>query len=222
MSLKVERELRKRFPDICVLVGRVEGVRVRESEERLKRFAEGVYDEVRRNYKLESLKDVPIFRAYRDFFWRVGIDPTKVRPAAEALIRRILSGKPIPSVNNVVDAYNLASIKTCIALAAFDEGQLKGELTLRFAREGEEFLGIGMKKPMRLGGGEVVVADEEKLVAIYPYRDSDLSKVVESTKNVLLLVCGVPGIGWDMLARAGEVALEYVTEFCGGEARREW
>ncbi len=222
MSLKVERELRRRFPDICALVGRVNGVKVGRSEERLKRFAEGIYDEVRRSYKLESLKDVPIFRTYRDFFWRAGIDPTKVRPAAEALIRRVLAGKPIPSVNNVVDAYNLASIKTCIALAAFDEEQLKGELTLRFAREGEEFLGIGMRKPMRLGGGEVVVADEEKLVAIYPYRDSDLSKVVESTKNVLLLVCGVPGIGWDLLARAGEVALGYITEFCGGEARHEW
>jgi DNA/RNA-binding domain of Phe-tRNA-synthetase-like protein len=222
LSLKVERELRKRFPDICALVGRVEGVRVGKSEEKLKKFAEEIYKEVRRSYNLESLKDVPIFRAYRDFFWRVGMDPTKVRPAAEALIRRILAGKPIPSVNNVVDAYNLASIKTCIALAAFDEAQLKGELTMRFAREGEEFLGIGMKRPMKLSGREVVVADGEKLVAVYPYRDSDLSKVVESTKNVLLLICGVPGIGWEVLAQAGEVALEYITEFCGGEAKREW
>ncbi len=63
---------------------------------------------------LEGLKDEPIFRTYRDFFWTMGVDPTKVRPAAEALIRRILVGRSMPRINTVVDAYNLASMTTHI------------------------------------------------------------------------------------------------------------
>jgi len=218
----VARELRTRFPGLCTLVAHVEGVKVGRSDERLKEFSEQLFEETRRRYTLESLKDVPTFRAYRDFFWKVGIDPTKVRPAAEALIRRILAGKPIPSINNVVDAYNLASIKTCIALAAFDRDLLIGELTMRFARPGEGFLGIGMQAPKKLTDEEVIVADEEKLVAIYPYRDAEQTKVSSATKNVTLLICGVPGIEWDALAKAGEVAVDYVTRFCSGEARRGW
>lgn len=222
MELKVARELRTRFLGLCTLVAQVEGVKVGRSDERLKEFSERLFEETRRRYTLESLKDVPVFRAYRDFFWRVGIDPTKVRPAAEALIRRILAGKPIPSINNAVDAYNLASIKTCIALAAFDRDLLVGELTMRFARPGEDFLGIGMQAPKKLAGEEVIVADAERLIAIYPYRDAEQTKVSGATKNVVLLICGVPGIEWDVLANAGEVAVDYVTRFCGGEAWRGW
>jgi DNA/RNA-binding domain of Phe-tRNA-synthetase-like protein len=222
MSLRIAKELRTRFPGLTALVAHVEGVNVGPSDERLKDFAEQLFEETRSRYDLESLKDVPVLRAYRDFFWRVGIDPTKVRPAAEALIRRILLGKPIPSINNLVDSYNLASIRTCIALAAFDRDLLEGELLMRAAGRGERFLGIGMQEPKELVGGEVVVADDEKLVAIYPYRDAEHTKVSGSTKNVLLLICGVPGIGWDVLAGAGEVAIDYVTRFCGGKPRREW
>lgn len=214
--------MRARFPGLCTLVAHVDGVKVGQSDERLKEFSEQLFEETRRRCTLESLKDVPIFRAYRDFFWRVGIDPTKVRPAAEALIRRILAGKPIPSINNVVDAYNLASIKTYTALAAFDRDLLVGDLTMRFARPGEDFLGIGMQTPRKLAGEEVIVADAEKLIAIYPYRDAERTKVSSATKNVVLLICGVPGIEWDVLANAGEVAVDYLTRFCGGEARRGW
>ena len=165
------------------------------------------------------MKNLPTFRAYRDFFWRVGIDPTKNRPAAEALIRRILGGRTIPQINPLVDAYNLASIKTEIALAAFDADRLKGGLIMRFSEKREKFLGIGMEKPMILKGGEIVVSDSEKLVAIYPYRDADGTKITEKTRNVLLLVCGVPGIGDETLQDAALVALEYITRFCGGEGK---
>jgi len=194
-------------------------VRVEKRNVKLEWFKEEVMKQVRGQYDLESLRNLPTFRAYRDFFWKVGIDPTKSRPAAEALIRRILQGKTIPSINTLVDAYNLASIKTEIALAAFDADKLKGDLLMRFATEGEEFLGIGMEKPMVLQGGEIVVSDGEKLVAVYPHRDADNTKITVKTKNVVLLVCGVPGIGEETLQKATEVALEYITRFCDGEGR---
>lgn len=222
MSLKVAQELKARFPGLFALVAHIDGVKVERSDERLQKFAEQISEEIRKQYNLESLKDVPVLRAYRNFFWKVGIDPTKVRPAAEALIRRILLGKSIPTINNLVDAYNLASIKTCIALAAFDRDLLKGELLMRPAGNGESFLGIGMQEPKKLVGGEIVVADGEKLIAIYPYRDAEQTKVSGSTKNVLLLICGVPGIERDVFCKAGEVAIEHVTRFCGGKAKPEW
>lgn len=202
-----------------VLVGYVDGVKIESSGADLHKFREEVLDEVKQKYSLESLKDVAIFRAYRDFFWKIGIDPTKIRPAAEALIRRILAGKPIPTINNVVDSYNLASIKTEIALAAFNRDELRGNLFMRTAEKGERFLGIGMSEPMELNGGEIVISDTEKLVAVYPYRDADKSKVSGTTRNLLILVCGVPGIDEQLLAEAGRIALDLVPRFCGGEAR---
>lgn len=219
MVFEIEPRLANRFPGLRVVVGYIDGVRVGSSSADLQRFKEEVLREVKQKYSLESLKDIVAFRAYRDFFWRVGIDPTKIRPAAEALVRRILAGKPIPTINNVVDAYNLASIKTEIALAAFNRDELKGSLLMRTAERRERFLGIGMNEPMELNGGEIVISDDEKLVAVYPYRDAERSKVSEVTRNLLILVCGVPGIDERVLAEAGEVALDLVTRFCGGEGR---
>jgi len=217
--LRIDDEVKARYAGIDALMCRVANVLVHKKNLELDRFKEEAIEEVKGKYTLDSLKDVSAFRAYRDFFWRVGIDPTKNRPAAEALIRRILRDNPLPNINTLVDAYNLASIKTEIALAAFDTQELQGDLIMRFARRGEKFLGIGMEKPMDLEGGEVVISDDEKLVAIYPHRDADQSKVTENTKSILLLVCGVPGITVDVLARAATVAIEYITRFCGGEGK---
>jgi len=218
MNLKIDAQLKTRFPDLTVLVCNINNVKVEKQNVELEKFKEEIMKHVREKYGLASVKNLPTFRAYRDFFWRVGIDPTKNRPAAEALVRRILGGRAIPCINTLVDAYNLASVKTEIALAAFDANKLKGDLCMLFAEKGDKFLGIGMEKPMFLQGGEIVVSDGEKLVAIYPYRDADDTKMTEKTKNVTLLVCGVPGVGEETLQNAAQVALEYITRFCGGEA----
>jgi DNA/RNA-binding domain of Phe-tRNA-synthetase-like protein len=221
MVFEIEPALASRFPGLRVVVGYVDGVRVDNSGADLQKFKEEVLAEVRKKYTLESLKDVAIFRAYRDFFWKVGIDPTKIRPAAEALVRRILAGKSIPNINNVVDSYNLASIKTEVALAAFNRDELNGSLLMRTADRGERFLGIGMSEPMELNGGEIIISDKEKLVAVYPYRDADRSRVSAATTNLTILVCGVPGVDEEILADAGKVALDFVAKFCGGEGRLE-
>lgn len=216
MRISIQPQLKEHFPELRVLICRVEGVKVEMEKSELQQFKEKVAEEIKQAYDLATVKDVPIFRAYRDFFWRAGIDPTKVRPAAEALIRRVLAGKPIPAINTLVDSYNLASIRTGIAMGAFDAEKLSGPLVLRFARAGEKFLGIGMDEPIELAGNELVVSDAEKLIAIYPYRDADETKATLETRNVLVLICGAPRIEEEILEGAARVAVEYITRFCGG------
>ena len=159
----------------------------------------------------------PVFRSYREFFWKVGVDPTKTRPAAEALIRRVLGGRTIPRINTAVDAYNLGSMTTCVALVAFDLERIDGDITMRFADAGEAFHGIGMDKPAVLAGGEVVMADNSRLIAVYPYRDANYSKIDLQTTAMMLVSCGVPGVSLGLLSEAAEKACEFVTRFCDGK-----
>ena len=166
---------------------------------------------------LDLLQDLPIFRAYRDFYWKVGIDPTKTRPAGEALARRIVSGKRLPTINTLVDSYNIASSESHVAIAAFDLDTISsGSLFMRTARSGEAFLGIGMGKPMALTGIEVVIEDasNSNLIAVYPYRDSDATKVAEKTRHVLMMMCGVPGIKDEELQSAAFLTKSYIEKFC--------
>ncbi|MEM2290012.1 MAG: phenylalanine--tRNA ligase beta subunit-related protein, partial [Candidatus Hadarchaeales archaeon] len=170
--------------------------------------------EIRGRLTLEQVKDHPVFRAYRDFYWRLGIDPTKDRPAGEALVRRILSGRPLPTINTAVDCYNLASAETGVAMGAYDASKLSGELVLRKAKPGEEFLGIGFTEAVRLRGGEPVISDGQRLIAVYPYRDSDITKITLETTSILLLSCGVPGLDLNLARLAGEKAVSYLRQFC--------
>lgn len=219
MSLKIDSELKIHFPELTALTLDIDGVNIRKRATELENFKLEVMRHIRNEYTLDSVKDLPTFRAYRTFFWSIGIDPTKTRPAAEALTRRILAGKTLPCINTLVDTYNLASIKTRIAIATFDADKLDGKLLMRFAKEGEQILGIGMEKPLILKGREIIISDQEKLIAVYPHRDADNTKVTKKTENVSIVVCGVPGITEEVLESASDLTLEYITRFCSGEKR---
>ena len=216
--MEIAPELRSTFPGLRVVELRLGDLNVMDTKPELESFKHEVQGEIRRRTaSLEVVKDLPIFRAYRDFFWRVGIDPTKVRPAGEALTRKILGGRDLPKINTLVDTYNLASVKTSIAIAAFDFKKVKeSALVMRRATSGELFHGIGMSTPDSLTGVEVVIEDLSTggLIAVYPYRDSDDTKVTEYTKDVLFMMCGVPGIEDEVLESAGRLTREYVTRFC--------
>jgi DNA/RNA-binding domain of Phe-tRNA-synthetase-like protein len=217
MDLIIETDLKIRFPELYALTLNIDGVNIKKRDPDLETFKVEIMTQIRDQYTLDSVKDNPTFRAYRKFFWSIGIDPTKNRPAAEALTRRVLAGKMLPCINTLVDVYNLASIKTRIALATFDADKLDGKLLMRSAKEDEHILGIGMEKPMILRGGEIVISDQKELIAIYPYRDADNTKVTEQTKNVSIIICGVPGISKDTLKKASRLTHKYITRFCNGK-----
>ena len=220
MWIDVSLDLTEEFPGLRAYQLRIMNVKVENKDPLVAQGIDDMLDyverDVKKKYTLNDLKDIAIIRAYRDFFWRVGIDPTKIRPASEALIRRILSDKPFPRISTLVDAYNLASVVSGIPIAAFDMDKIVGKLQMRKSKIGETFLGIGMDEPQKLSGVEVIVSDSEKLVAIYPYRDADASKVTETTKNVLFLICGVPNVEDRALNESKRIVIEFITKFCGG------
>lgn len=191
---------------------------VKTVDTRLEEFKKRKQEEIRaRIHSLDEVKNLRVFRAYRDFYWNVGIDPTKTRPAGEALTRRILSGKDLPTINTLVDSYNIASAESFVAIAAFDISRISSDsLFMRKARKGESFLGIGMEKEIELSGVEVVIEDENRsdLIAVYPYRDSDASKVTESTRDALMMMCGVPDVSDEDLENARDLTKEYVEAYC--------
>lgn len=136
LPLVIDESLQVSFPGLEVLEIKIDSLRIKDRDERLEAFKSQVQQKVRESFgSPEQIRDQIIFRAYRDFFWRVGIDPTKTRPASEALTRRIVAGKSLPTINTLVDSYNLASVETFVAIAAFDLDLISESLFMRKARE---------------------------------------------------------------------------------------
>ena len=212
LTIVVEPDVREigAFLATCV----VAGASVRDDWPGLSDLIAELEEKVRREHTLEGLKEHPIVRAYRDFFWRIGIDPTKTRPSAEALVRRILSGRGLPRINNVVDAGNIASVETLVPIGLYDFDRLKGTLRLRFAEEGEEFHPIG-GRPHELSGGVPVLADDEGVIHLFPHRDSVRTMIRPDTSRVLAVACGVPRVDEGLVVRAARRTAELIVEFAG-------
>jgi len=217
--MKFSQEVLDAFPGICVAEGDIRSVQIAQESAGLETLKRETIQEVKSRYTLEQVKDDSVFRAYRDFFWSVGVDPTKTRPASEALVRRILSGGKLPRINTAVDSYNLVSARSRVPIAAFDADTLTGDLTLRFANNGESFLGIGMEKQVVLQKNQVIMTDEKQIVAIYPYRDSDTTKVTAETRNIRIITCGVPGIGRELVSGAFDLCAKYLEKYTGGMSK---
>lgn len=182
-------------------------------------FESGILQAVRRECTLESLREEPLIKIYRDLLWSVGVDPTKIRPSAEALLRRVLRGSSLPRVNNVVDSVNLASVRSRIPMGVYDMDKLaKLPLKLTFASGGEEFVDIaGYRKA--ISEGALVITDEKRIVNLYPCRDSEEVKVGIETRNALISVFGAPRVDIGTIRAAAERAREYVKRFAGGRSR---
>lgn len=207
----------KDIPSFVIGVAIIDNVRIGASSSKFENDFENVVKEIKSKENIEKIKDNPIIRAYRDFYWKhIGIDPTKIRPSSEALIRRILRNKRIPRINSAVDAYNLASIETYMSFGAYDAERIQGNLILRKANENEEFLGIGMREPINLKGNELVLADNLGPINVYPYRDSDRTKVTEHTRRILLICASVPGIPQNTVEQALQTAIDKIKKYCVG------
>jgi DNA/RNA-binding domain of Phe-tRNA-synthetase-like protein len=212
-------EVSERFPQLAVSIGLINNVLVGRENEKIQELKRTVYEEVKAKHDLEKLKDDPVVRAYRDFYWKLGIDPTKTRPSGEALLRRVLRGNELPTISTAVDAYNLASMKTIVPISGFDVEKLNPPFHVRFAENGKEFTGIGMDKPTLLTDKMLVLADRKRVLCIYPHRDADYTKITGKTKNILIVGYGAPGISVQKLEEAVKTALEYIKMACGGEVQ---
>jgi DNA/RNA-binding domain of Phe-tRNA-synthetase-like protein len=94
----------------------------------------------------------------RALYRRFGIDPTRVRPSSEALLRRLKKGEPLPRINSLVDVANALSVQLQVPVGLYDLGKVEGdELIVRLGAEGESYTGI--RKEQVNVGGRICVAD---------------------------------------------------------------
>lgn len=148
-------------------------------------------EKLRRELTTESLKDLPSIAATRRVYRSCGKDPSRYRPASEALIRRMLQGKELYQRDTLVDLVNLASIAYGYSIGGFDADKFSGDtLTLGIGREGEPYEGIG--RGMINIHGLPVYRDAIGGVGT-PTSDHERTKMTLNTRHLVVLVNGYDG-----------------------------
>jgi DNA/RNA-binding domain of Phe-tRNA-synthetase-like protein len=122
----------------------------------------------------------PVDRA-RELYRRFGIDPTKVRPSSEALLRRLKKGEPLPRINSLVDVANAMSVQLQVPVGLYDLDSVKGdELVVRLGSDGESYEGIG-KERVNVAG-RICIADAEGPIG-NPSADSARTMITTETQS---------------------------------------
>ncbi len=126
----------------------------------------------------------------RSGYKALGKDPARYRGSAEALLRRIISGKSFPQINAVVDVINLMSVESRLPVGLYDLDQIKGVVVFRVGRAAESYKGIG-KYDLNLEG--LPVFCDETGPHGSPTSDSERTMVTAATQHIAAIFVSFGG-----------------------------
>ena len=184
--------------------------------------AEFAEQEARLGEELDGveLAQYPIIRAWRDAYKLFGQKHN--RCSVEALIRRTFKGKLPPSINPLVDLYNLLSLTWELPYGGENLDVLDDDIELTFADGSEEFIPLGEEEMEHPPVGEIMYrSGKTVLCGSFNYRESDVTKIMDDSRNVVLFIEDVPatGAGEAKVRAAADALAAGIERYLGGTAR---
>ena len=154
------------------------------------------------------LETYPLIVVYREMQEQLGGDPQMLPAVESVLVRGILKHR-FPTVNSVVDAANLVSIKYLVPIGLFDLDKIIGDLELTLSAPGDQFIPLGKDKPVKLAPGTPILKDENGIFSAVGSRDSKRTMITNATRNVLVFSWGIEGVDPTLVSQAlDECAVE--------------
>lgn len=207
-EIVISKELKLRCPNLrlgCISTD----VCVTESQEALLAAMDKKIKQLSETLNIESISKIPTIASSRRGYKACGKDPARYRLSAEALLRRVVSGKGLYQINNVVDQLNLVSISTGFSIGGYDAGQIKGNVSFGIGQEGEPYSGIGRGE---LNIEFLPVFRDEHGAFGTPTSDSSRTEVTSQTRNFLMVIIDFDNSA--ALPEAMQLTETYLREYC--------
>jgi DNA/RNA-binding domain of Phe-tRNA-synthetase-like protein len=210
-------EINIKLPAVKLGTIEADAVRVAPADQALAQLMDEVCERKRREFTLESLAESKPVRDVRAMFREWGMDPSKYRPSSEALLRRVVQGKGLYRVSNVVDVGNLGSIETGWPFGCYDRSRIQQPIEFRHGVAGESYEGIG-KQTWHLQGRPLLADSQGPFGS--PISDSTRSMITESAKDILIVLYVPAGAIDASLEVAIKRIIERLTLFAGASVTR--
>jgi DNA/RNA-binding domain of Phe-tRNA-synthetase-like protein len=136
------------------------------------------------------MRQDPVPWAYRVFWRQVGIDPDSDRTPVERIALDRLKAGGLPSRNLLDDSLTIATLETGVPLMAFDAERVGAHIGLRLAVDHEPLGGSGAP----LAAGQIVVADEERALALLGGEVAEERGVTPQTERMTITSIQVKGV----------------------------
>ena len=189
MKLSIDPALKKKCPSVAL---ELVTAQVRTTDSSLELLGEmySCEEGILKSVDPRALLDAPAISATRAGYRALGKDPARYRGSAEALLRRLVSGKHFPNVNCVVDIINLLSVESRLPIGLYDLVHVQGDIVFRAGKKGETYKGIG-KFDLNLEDLPVFADGAGPYGS--PTSDSERTMVTPSTENVAAIFISFGG-----------------------------
>lgn len=179
-----------------------------------------VEQQVCKTYTVESFKEHPNLRAMHEIHRSFGNNPNKFPPSAQALLKRVLKGGQLPSINPLVDLYNVISLRYVVCAGAEDTDLCEGDVRLAYAEGTEQFLPLGEAAEDPPVKGELVYKDDKGVICRkLNWREGDRTKITNNSKNAIIVVEGFPPLTKEKLHSILEELAQLVQQYCKAQTR---
>jgi DNA/RNA-binding domain of Phe-tRNA-synthetase-like protein len=158
MQITLDPGLRQLLPQMMLGLVEAGQLRAQLHDPALWTMLEELTEYLRVEFKGKVAADRPEIAATRRAYRALGDDPTRYRPANEALLRRVLSLRALPQINTVVDINTYVSLSSGFAIGCYDRPQISGQITTRRGNPGEQYAPIG--KPPVEASNRLLAADD--------------------------------------------------------------
>ena len=163
---------------------------------------------------------IPGIEPARQLYRAFGIDPTRTRPSSEALLRRAVGAKPLPTISNAVDVCNLCALRFLLPIGLYDLDRVRGSVLLRAGKPGETYAGI-RKDEVHLEGRPVLIDEEGPFGN--PTSDSRRTSVTETTRSLWMVIFAPADFPGEALAANVEITARTIERHLAGrEPLRIW
>jgi DNA/RNA-binding domain of Phe-tRNA-synthetase-like protein len=211
MNVSIEAELKAKCPRVALACVTAE-VETGTTPEGLDQELRGCEERIMKLPEPKAVLESAAILATRAAYKALGKDPARYRGSAEALLRRVIAGKGLPRINNVVDVINLVSFESRLPVGLYDLANVQGDIVFRAGRAEETYKGIG-KYDLNLEGLPVFCD------ALGPHgsptSDSERTMVTLGTKQVIAIIISFGGA--ETLPRWGQQMTELLQKHASGK-----
>jgi lysyl-tRNA synthetase, class II len=156
--------------------------------------------------------------AWQDAYRKFGVKPKEYLSSVENLIRRVLKGQTLRSVNTLVDIYNIISLRYMLPAGGEDLDTITGDIRLAIAGNNEPAVKLlGETEERAPKPGEVIYTDDKSAICRrWNWKEADRTKLIKETKNAVLVLEALNPVNSQVLQVATYQLAALVEEFCGG------
>jgi DNA/RNA-binding domain of Phe-tRNA-synthetase-like protein len=166
-----------------------------------------------------AIRAAPEVLSFRRMYQAVGVNPNRHAPACERLLEMAWRRGNLPSINALVDIYNMVSVECGLSLGAHDLGAITLPIHLDMASRDESFVPLGSYGGGAVRRGEFAYFDgQRRIICRLDLVQAEFSKVTARSSDVVVIVEGTRAHRPEIFEQACSALTTLIAKYCGGRA----